>query len=1114
MRKIYFLVGLNVILSPLYAQFGPNDDLDGDGILNINDIDADNDGILNAIESPECFYTSSEWFSGDRTDIQVTTGLSMNATYNAPNELVDGNNGNASTSYAVRFTASAVGLSPVTVYQFEMPDSVQLDTVFLGYINTSTHFAANTVLKLQGSQDGSSWTDLNNGLTYSTTTATNGVTTVPGVSGTHNSNYFPVTQNAGKYKYYRIYWTGGGSITATGISNEAYFSTNTNYVTSANLKTTCNSDIDDDGIPNYLDLDSDGDGCYDSYEAGVTNATYNGSVTDSITAGPYGGNGLADDLQNLSPDTNTVSYASTYYNYAIYRKASLCVDTDGDGIPDLMDIDDDNDGIIDTDEMEACSETLLKPTSADFVHYWVNTNSSINKTLEENVTMATTFGTAPYGTNTALVTNSWYSGAQNGTGNSYALKPFEANLSYNFSTSINTDRVVLWNPDANNYGGEDQGIKDFNIIVTLEDGTIDTFYNYQATISDVAQTFTFPYTETNVVNVTLQVTDGWYGNAAPSITSARAQYDAGTMATNYNMTLREFRVACAPVDKDTDGNGIPDRLDLDSDGDGCPDALEGGMGFGTGDVLNDTLIGGVDSLGVPLVTNGGQSLGSSEDSTTISQECKCSAMYSDNLDTDGDGITDICDLDDDNDGVLDTEEGCTTHVNLKDSIRPTSQGPVTMLMYSNNTFLVADNNFNMVRIVNTPSTDISQITNSGVTITQTAPKSMQVNNITATSLADAQTKGEYIQFSFTTDGNAYGAFIDYVGFLNRINQVGFSVTFSISDDNFATHTDLATFNELSGDGLLGSEVGRENEDITDYQLALNTTYTVRIYFYGLTSGTLIDFDDLYLIFGACYVDTDKDGIPNYLDLDSDNDGCPDAAEASVPNMITSNDSIVEGPYGANGLADTVQSAAPDTNKTNYTSTYSTYALDSGVANCTFLLPIELLSFNTVLENDNTVLCSWITATEVNNDYFTIEHSKDAIAWETVVTVKGAGNSREKIVYMEHDYHPYTGISYYRMKQTDFDGKYSYSQIESVNITSSDFNLTNIYPNPAENYVVIANNKTEIVSLKITDALGRDISTNINYIEKDTNYSKLDISNLDFGIYYFIINDEKFIVIKN
>ena len=490
------------------------------------------------------------------------------------------------------------------------------------------------------------------------------------------------------------------------------------------------------------------------------------------------------------------------------------------------------------------------------------------------------------------------------------------------------------------------------------------------------------------------------------------------------------------------------------------------------------------------------------------------AQYGPNDDLDGDGIVNYIDLDDDNDGVLDTEEGCTSHVNLKDSIRPTSQGPVTMMMYSNNTFLVADNNFNMVRIVNTPATDISQITSSGVTITQTAPKSMHVDNIASTSLADAQANGEYIQFSFTTDNNAYGAFIDYVGFLNRINQVGFSVTFSISNDNFATHTDLATFHELSGDGLLGSEVGRENEDITDYQLALNTTYTVRIYFYGLTSGTLIDFDDFYLIFGACYVDTDKDGIPNYLDLDSDNDGCPDAAEASVPNMITSKDSIVVGPYGANGLADTVQSAAPDTNKINYTSTYSTYALDSGVANCTFLLPIELLSFNAVLEKDNTVLCKWATATEINNDYFTIEHSKDAIVWETVLTVKGAGNSREKIEYIEHDYHPYSGISYYRMKQTDFDGKYSYSQIESINTTASDFNLTTIYPNPAENYIIVQNNKVEIITIKIIDAIGRNISATINYIEKGANYSKLDISNLDSGVYYLIVNDEKNIVIKN
>ena len=91
-------------------------------------------------------------------------------------------------------------------------------------------------------------------------------------------------------------------------------------------------------------------------------------------------------------------------------------------------------------------------------------------------------------------------------------------------------------------------------------------------------------------------------------------------------------------------------------------------------------------------------------------------------------------------------------------------------------------------------------------------------------------------------------------------------------------------------------------------------------------------------------------------------------------------------------------------------------------NATSPLPIELLSFNAVLEN-RIVKLTWKTASETNNDFFTLEKSKDGISWESFKTVDGAGSSSSILNYEDYDQNPYSGVSYYRLKQTDFNGAF-------------------------------------------------------------------------------------------
>ncbi len=94
------------------------------------------------------------------------------------------------------------------------------------------------------------------------------------------------------------------------------------------------------------------------------------------------------------------------------------------------------------------------------------------------------------------------------------------------------------------------------------------------------------------------------------------------------------------------------------------------------------------------------------------------------------------------------------------------------------------------------------------------------------------------------------------------------------------------------------------------------------------------------------------------------------------------------------------------------------------------LPIKIQSFEVFAKNNKSVL-NLITASETNNDFFTIERSADGRNFDAIGEIKGAGNSSEELTYEFIDDSPLLGINYYRIKQTDFDGKYSYTEIKSV-----------------------------------------------------------------------------------
>jgi hypothetical protein len=561
-------------------------DTDGDGIPDLVDIDDDNDGILDAVEAPDCYYTGAEWLSGSRTDIKVSTSLTMNTTYNAPNELVDGDRGTALANAAVNFTATTTA-APTTVYNFEMPMPVQLDTLFLGYINTSSHFNASTVLKLQGSNDNSTWTDLNSGLTYSTTTATNGTTSVSGVTGTVNANVFPVTQNAGAYKYYRIYWVSGGGINATGYSNEAYFSTNTAYIPSANPKLTCTSDIDGDGITNDKDLDTDGDGCPDAIEGGApfgganlvesnipggnSGTTYNGTSTDSITVNLGNTVGTTPTTMGVPTIAGTGQSVGTSQN--VLAQDSACCDAGY--VAPLVVFDDTTIYCLNTFNLFSLGPIVAN--SENYTLVWSLQNPPLNSVDTLTFTQASTIDSAGmYYVYFRSKTTACFSPCDSFYVNIVCIDPDYESGTVTSATGGTAISNVAVNDTVN------------GIQATLGAGG-------NATISAVS----FPSgISLNTTTGAITVTPGTIPGAYPVTYELCDKLTPTTCATQVDTVFvtpsidsdgdgvldeidldddNDGILDTVEGDIDTDGDGIVNRLDLDSDGDDCADAVEAGV---------------------------------------------------------------------------------------------------------------------------------------------------------------------------------------------------------------------------------------------------------------------------------------------------------------------------------------------------------------------------------------------------------------------------------------------------------------------------------------------------------------------------------------------------------
>ncbi len=179
------------------------------------------------------------------------------------------------------------------------------------------------------------------------------------------------------------------------------------------------------------------------------------------------------------------------------------------------------------------------------------------------------------------------------------------------------------------------------------------------------------------------------------------------------------------------------------------------------------------------------------------------------------------------------------------------------------------------------------------------------------------------------------------------------------------------------------------------------------------------------------------------------------------------------------------------------------------------LPVELINFDATCENNGTLL-QWSTASETNNDYFTIQKSNDGKTYNDIATITGNGTSNNKNNYQYFDDQLHNGSVYYRLSQTDFNGDETDLNAISTNCSGNnqneDFFIIN---NPAHDNVqlqisgIIGKNYT----VSFIDRLGRQLIQRKIYLNNPEDKINFNIQTLSDGIYNVVLYSNDNIITK-
>ncbi len=206
--------------------------------------------------------------------------------------------------------------------------------------------------------------------------------------------------------------------------------------------------------------------------------------------------------------------------------------------------------------------------------------------------------------------------------------------------------------------------------------------------------------------------------------------------------------------------------------------------------------------------------------------------------------------------------------------------------------------------------------------------------------------------------------------------------------------------------------------------------------------------------------------------------------------------------GNNSTTGTASSGSITANGISSFSPFSFGTVDS----TTNVLPVSLIYFN-ITKEGGFARINWTTASEDNNDYFSIERTSDMKNIEEIERVKGAGNSNSAINYSILDTKPSSGISYYRIVQYDFDGSRKAYNWKAISFDNSENAEISIYPNPIKNNILNLNivNIKGTASIEIFDISGQSVYKKRVNITNAAYYKSINI-NLNSGIYFLRISN--------